>query len=112
TNETQTKSKQKAQCTTPGLPRLLSVTTTQCRGIFSEDTRTFAVIGGTCYELNLTANTATSRGSIADDGQPVSFASNGRGGEQLAICGGGAVYVLDLETNVLTGPIALPLNNA
>ena len=35
-----------------------------------------------------------------------------RGGEQLAICGGGAVYVLDLETNVLTGPIALPLTNA
>jgi len=80
--------------------------------MFSEDGRTWCVTGGTLYELDLIANTATSRGTIANDGLPVSFASNGRGGEQLAICGGGSVYVLDLETNVLTGPIALPLTNA
>ena len=96
---------------TPGLRRLLSVGTTQCRGLFSEDGRTWAVIGAGLYELDLTANTATSRGPIADDGLPVSFASNGRGGEQLAICGGGSVYVLDLETNVLSAAVALPLTN-
>jgi len=112
TVESQTNSKQKSLIGTPGLRRLLSVGTTQCRGMFSEDGRTWCVTGGVLYELDLTANTATSRGTIADDGKPVSFASNGRGGEQLAICGGGSLYVLDLETNVLTGPVAVPLTNA
>src|SRR5881396_224847 len=112
TVESQTNTKQKSLIGTPGLRRLMSVATTGCRGIFSEDGRTWCVTGGVLYELDLAANTATSRGTIANDGLPVSFASNGRGGEQLAICGGGAVYVLDLETNVLTGPIALPLTNA
>ena len=112
TIESQTNAKQKGQWTTPGLRRLLSVGTTQCRGKFSEDGRTWSVVGGVLYELDLTANTSTVRGAIADDGKPVSFASNGRGGEQLAICGGGSVYVLDLETNVLTGPVAVPLTNA
>ena len=112
TVESQTNSKQKSLIGTPGLRRLLSVGTTQCRGMFSEDGRTWCVTGGVLYELDLTANTATSRGTISDDGKPVSFASNGRGGEQLAICGGGSLYVLDLETNVLTGPVAVPLTNA
>jgi len=112
TVESQTNSKQKSLIGTPGLRRLLSVGTTQSRGLFSEDGRTWAVIGAVLYELDLTAKTATSRGTIADDGLPVSFASNGRGGEQLAICGGGSLYVLDVETNVLTGPVAVPLTNA
>src|SRR5439155_5881088 len=112
TVESQSNAKQKALIGTPGLRRIMSVATTGCRGLFSEDGRTWCVTGGVLYELDLTANTATSRGTIADDGKPVSFASNGRGGEQLAICGGGSLYVLDLETNVLTGPVALPLTNA
>src|SRR5207245_1930980 len=43
---------------TPGLRKLLSVSTTGCRGLFSEDHRTWAVIGAVLYELDLTANTA------------------------------------------------------
>lgn len=112
TVESQSNAKQKALIGTPGLRRIMSVATTGCRGKFSEDGRTWSVIGGVLYELDLTTNTATSRGTITDDGKPVSFASNGRGGEQLAICGGGSLYVLDLETNVLTGPVAVPLTNA
>src|SRR5947208_15026237 len=59
---------------TPGLRRLMSVATTGCRGTFSEDNRTWCVTGGVLYELDLTANTATSRGPIAVDGKPVAFA--------------------------------------
>ena len=87
TVESQSNAKQKSLIGTPGLRKLLSVSTTACRGLFSEDGRTWCVVGAVLYELDLTANTATSRGTIADDGLPVSFASNGRGGEQLAICG-------------------------
>ncbi len=109
--ESQTNSKSKVLFGTPGLDPLLEVDSTSCRGLFSEDGRTWAAIGAFLYELNLTTNTATSIGTIANDGKPVSFASNGRGGEQLAICSGGELYVLELDTGTFTGPIALPLTN-
>lgn len=112
TIESATNAKKSMLLGTPGLRRLLSVDTTACRGLFSEDGRTFGVVGDTIYEFDLTANTATTLGTLADDGQPVSFASNGRGGEQLAICGGGELKIFDLLTNTLSLPIALPLTNA
>ena len=89
TLESQTNAKKTALLSTPGLKKVLGVATSSTRGMFSEDGRTWCVTGGTLYELDLVALTAISRGSIANDGLPVSFASNGRGGEQLAICGGG-----------------------
>lgn len=97
---------------TPGLKLFLSVSTTGCRGSFSQDGRTFFVIGPTLYEINTANATATSLGSIADDQKPVSFSTNGRGGEQLAIVGGGQLKILTLTTNVLSAAIALPLVNA
>src|ERR1044071_9092397 len=89
TIESQTNAKQKMLLGTPGLRALFSTATESCRGLFYEDQRAFGVVGAVLYEFDLVANTATSLGAIADDGLPVSFASNGRGGEQLAICGGG-----------------------
>jgi len=112
TIESQSNSKSKALLGSPGLKALFSVPTDSCRGLFYEDGKAVAVIGGTAYDLDLVANTATSLGSIADDGLPVSFASNGRGGEQLAICGGGELKVLDLVTNTLGSAVTLPLTNA
>ncbi len=90
-----------------------------CRGCCAVDGRMWAVLGGTLYEVSINAATLTtpisanllSRGPIVDDGLPVTFASNGRGGEQLAICGGGQVKILDLRTNILSGSIPLPLTN-
>src|SRR5947207_13814299 len=96
---------------TPGLKPLLSVSQTTCRGLFSQDGRTFAVIGDALYELDVPAATATYRGLIAPDTAPVSFASNGRGGEQLAIVGGGELKIFDLETNTLSAAVSLPLTN-
>jgi hypothetical protein len=61
------------------------------------------------YEKTGTA-TYVSRGAIPDDGLPVTFASNGDGGSQLAICGGGQINVLNLVTNALT-TATLPFSN-
>ena len=103
---------------TPGLLSVGSVATARCRGMFSQETRTFAVIGATLYELTLSGSgltlvvVTTSRGTIVDDGLPVFFASNGPGGNQLAISGGGQLKIFNLSTNVLSAAISLPLTNA
>lgn len=51
-------------------------------------------------------------GTIPNDGLPVSFASNGRGGEQVALVGGGQLKIINLRTNTLSAAITLPLTNA
>jgi hypothetical protein len=112
TIDSATNAKKVGLAQTPGLTLLLSVDTTSCRGCFYEDHRTFTVVGDTLYEIDIDANTAATLGTIADDGLPVSFASNGRGGEQLAIVGGGELKVFDLMTNTLGSAVTLPLTNA
>lgn len=97
---------------TPGSKILLTVGTAVCRGSFDQDGWSLTVVGGTLYRLNLTLTSATAIGPIADDGQPVSFSSNGRGGEQILIVGGGFAYILDLLTGVLSSPVTLPLTFA
>lgn len=97
---------------TPGLRTLGSVTGPGAgRGVFTQDEQTWSVVGSTLYELDLPSFVATARGTILDDGQPVSFASNGDAGRQLAVVGGGELKILDLDTNILTAAIALPLTN-
>ena len=96
---------------TPGLSRLLTVGTNSCRGWFAQDGRTFTVVGDQLYAVDLFARTATPLGTIVDDSLPVSFASNGRGGEQLAIVGGGQLKILTLTTSVLSAAVVLPLTN-
>jgi len=97
---------------TPGSRLFATVPTSGSRGAFDQDGLTLFVIGDRLYTLNLTLNAATDIGGITDDGAPVTFASNGRGGEQIAICGGGELKILDLLTMVLSAAIALPLSNA
>lgn len=96
----------------PGLRPLGTVATSGCRGIFTQDGRTFTVVGDTLYELTFGPFTQTSRGTIINDGFPVSMASNGDGGRQLAIVGGGQLKILNLTTNVLSAAIVLPLTKA
>ena len=96
---------------TPGLKRFTTVATTGNRGWFSQDGRTFTVVGGRLYEVNVELVTTTDRGAIADDGLPVFFTSNGAGGDQLGIVAGGQLKVLDLGTNVLSAAISLPFSN-
>jgi hypothetical protein len=102
---------------TPGLKPLGVVGTIRGRGIFTQDGRTWTVVGTTPYELVIDpvthAITATLiAGVIPDDGFPVSMVSNGIGGQQLAIVGGGFLFILNLLTNVLSASIVLPLTKA
>jgi hypothetical protein len=100
---------------TPGQRRLGVVATVSCRGRLTQDGRTWAVVGAVLYEETFDpitgAATATARGAIVNDGLPVSMASNGNGGQQLAIVGGGQLKILNLLTNVLSAAVVLPLTN-
>ena len=100
------------QLGTPGLRPLGTVATSGNRGVFTQDGRTWTVVGDTLYELTFGPYTQTSRGTIPNNGFPVSFASNGDGGQQLAIVGGGQLKILNLLTNVLSAAIVLPLTKA
>lgn len=110
TREVPGSAKQVTMYGTPGRKPFLTVGTEGCRGWFTQDGRTFTVVGPTLYEIDISAVAAIPLGSIADDGRPVSFASNGRGGDQMAVVGGGTLNVLDLNTDVLT-TVALPFSD-
>lgn len=95
---------------TPGLSSVLSVDPQGCRGLFTQDGRTFAVYANTLYEIDFVNAVATERGIVPDDGAPVSFASNGQGGDQLGLVSGGSLLVLDLATNDLE-TVTLPFSD-
>jgi hypothetical protein len=97
---------------TPGLAPLGTVATSGGRGVYTQDGRTWTVVGATLYELTVNPFTATARGTIPDDGEPISWASNGDGGDQLAIVGGGVLKILDLATHALSAAIVLPMTHA
>jgi hypothetical protein len=101
TREVPGSAKQTVLYGTPGLVLDGTVATEECRGWFTQDGRTWVVVGDVLYERE-GVGVYTSRGTIPDDEKPVSFASNGQGGEQLGIVGGGELNVLNLQTNVLT----------
>jgi len=90
----------------PGQSTFLTVPEVNTRALFSMAGRVHAVIGPTLYEIFDTA-TATSRGTVVQDANPASIASNGDGGDELLIASGTNGYLLNLSTNgvstVLTG---------
>lgn len=89
----------------PGLTTFATVSDAPGRGAFAHDGRFFAVFGRTLYEFD-SVGTPTSRGTVATDANPATFDTNGDGGNDLLVTSGGAGYVLDLVTNVLTTPLA------
>ena len=97
---------------TPGMKVLFTLPTIGCRGWWTADGRTLTVYGDTFYEVDITNKLGTAQGTIPNDGQPVSMVSNGRGGEQVLVVGGGNAYIYDLRASTLSAPIALPLTNA
>jgi hypothetical protein len=80
TVEAEGAAKRAYQIGAPGLRPLGTVATSRGRGVFTQDGRTWTVVGDTLYELTFGPYTQTARGTIVDDGLPVSFASNGDGG--------------------------------
>lgn len=97
---------------TPGLNPSQSVVSSESRGFFSQDAFTVGVIGDQFYDFDIASGTATAKGTIPNGGQPCSFASNGRGGEQIIVVGGGILKVFNLLTRTLSAAIVLPLTNA
>jgi hypothetical protein len=98
---------------TPGLRKIISTPDGEivCRGTFSQDGLTIAVIGAGVYRVDLSVPALYRVGTVANDLSPVSMASNGQGGQQLAIVTGGELKILNLLTMVLSATIALPLTN-
>lgn len=94
---------------TPGLTSFATPAGSPGRGIFGQSIggseRAFAVIGPTLYEVSADG-TPTSRGTVAVDGNPATMVTNGDGGDELFITSGDQGYILNLNTNVLTNPVA------
>jgi hypothetical protein len=66
------------------------------RGIYQTQGRTFAVVGTVLWEIMGLGIAPANRGTVANDGQPVSWAANAI---QLAVASGGTLYVLTLANN-------------
>ncbi len=86
---------------TPGLRIFAALGGASVRGIFAQDQRAWAVAGDGLFELFATG-TFVRRGTVVDDGQPATFASNGRQGHQLFVVSGRAGYIFDLDANTFT----------
>ncbi len=68
------------------------------RGIFGINGRVFAVGGAMLFEV-LANGKSIARGSVVNDGQPVSMAASS---SQVLLASGGTAYVFDLTLNTLT----------
>lgn len=88
----------------PGVTTRGASTEGPCRGLFHEDGRAFGVYGATLYEID-SAYAFTSRGTITNDGNPVTMDTNGDAGGELFIVGGDTGYILTLATNVLASVV-------
>jgi hypothetical protein len=89
---------------TPGLVSRATTAEGPGRGAWSMDGRSLLVQGHALYELS-TAWAATNRGAIARDDNPAQLASNGDGGDEVAIASAGEVKIFNLATNVLSAAI-------
>ncbi len=85
----------------PGMESFASTAFSPNRGIFTQNARTFAVIGFGFFEVN-SDGTLTNWGSVDADTNPATISSSGGAGHQLFITSGGNGYIFDLDTNTLT----------
>jgi len=71
------------------------------RGMFYQRGRAFAVVGFAFYEL-FEDGTKTQRGTVENDGLPITISANGDAGNQLWITSGGVGYIYDLSSDTLS----------
>ena len=84
---------------TPGLKLFATLgSNPKVRGSIQIDDRYFAVAGTNLYEVD-GSGAETIRGTVADDGLPVSFATSTI---ELLVSSGGALHFLTLATNLFT----------
>lgn len=90
---------------TPGVTTFATANEAPVRGLFVHEGRCFTVIGYRLYEVG-SDGTLTHRGDVQIDPNPVTFATNGDGGNQLLVTSGDRAYALDLGSNALTEELA------
>ena len=85
---------------TPGLKRFATAGHGPIRGAFFEPgtERLFVVSGGDVYEITIDG-VPTKLGSVSQGRLPVTWASNGVGGQQVMLTAGGLGYIIDLATD-------------
>lgn len=85
---------------TPGLS-VFKTLASPVRGLIEVNGRLFGVGGANFYEI-LATGSPTNYGSVGNDLQMVTMASNGTLGNQVVICSANALYVFSLTSNTLT----------
>ena len=98
--ESQMGAAQAALYPTPGLV-VFGTGDKPVRGEIEVNGRFFSVGGGNFYEWS-SAGVPTAIGTVGNDLQPVTMATNGSLGNQLLICSAGTLYVFDLKANTLS----------
>lgn len=88
-------------CPVPGFSTLVTSPGLGMRAAFSENGRTFVVMGNAFQEL-LANHTLVDRGPVGNDGQLAQIVGNGVSGGQLLIAAGGNAYCFVLATNAFT----------
>jgi len=109
TIESPTAKSQMALYCTPGLTLFVNVFS-PIRGLIQVNGRCFAVGAENFYEI-FKDGTAQFRGAVGNDFQPVTMATNGTAGNQVAICSAGQIFVFYLKdtgnnvANTMVGPV-------
>lgn len=88
---------------TPGLS-LLATIGNPVRGCIGINGELFFVGGSDLWKVTL-GGVTTNLGSVGNDGNPVSMATNGTAGNQVAVVSAGNLYVFNTSTNTFSGPI-------
>lgn len=85
----------------PGFQSWATVTDVNTRGLFGMGGRAWANVGTGLYEL-FSTSAWIKRGTIAENNNPASIASNGIAGNQLVFASGQNANLIDLTTNTVT----------
>jgi len=91
---------------TPGVRVITTAGAGPGRAHFFMNSKEFAVIGTTFYEI-FESGAIAARGTVATDSNPATISSNGDGGGELFITSGGNGYIYTLVSHVLTQVAAL-----
>lgn len=86
---------------TPGVSRFVTLPTVGGGALWANETRVFAVCGGSFYEIN-SNGTSTLLGAVAYNTNPATISTNGDAGFELFITSGGKGYLFDLLTNIFS----------
>jgi len=90
----------------PGYEEYVTVNDLNCRALFAMAGRCYSVVGPHVYQIYETNSAAVvTSGTVVNDPNPASIASNGDAGGQLLIGSGTNAYLLTIASNTLSASI-------